>query len=78
MVARESLCEKEVACSASDCQGTNFETCVWRAVSSNHPLGGYSAQSSLYVYKGGLKLHLFHFFFFYIVAMSSYEHLTLH
>ena len=27
----ESLCDREVACSASDHQGSNFESCVWRA-----------------------------------------------
>ena len=29
-----SLRDREVACSASDHQGTNFESCVWRTVSS--------------------------------------------
>ena len=35
-----SLRDREVACSASDLQGLNFESCVWRAVSSHsshHP-----------------------------------------
>ena len=35
-----SLRDREVACSASDLQGLNFESCVWRAVSSllsRHP-----------------------------------------
>ena len=35
-----SLRDGEVACSASDRQGSNFESCVWRAVSphsSHHP-----------------------------------------
>ena len=31
-----SLRDREVACSASDRQGSNFESCVWRTVSSNH------------------------------------------
>ena len=34
------LCDREVACSASDRQGSNFESCVWRTVSSqssHHP-----------------------------------------
>ena len=31
----ESLRDREVACSASDLQGLNFESCVWRAVSSH-------------------------------------------
>ena len=42
-----SLCDREVACSASDRQGTNFESCL--------------AQFSLYVHKGGLKPDSFHF-----------------
>ena len=29
-----SLSDREVACSASDRQGSNFESCVWRTVSS--------------------------------------------
>ena len=60
-----SLCDREVACSASDCQGSNFESCVWRAVSSHstyHPQEVLLAQFTLYVHKGGLKPHLFHFF----------------
>ena len=35
-----SLCDREVARSTSDLQGLNFESCVWRAVSSpssHHP-----------------------------------------
>ena len=35
-----SLRNREVACSASDRQGSNFESCVWRTVSSqssHHP-----------------------------------------
>ena len=32
-----SLREREVACSASDRQGSNLESCAWRAVSSHHP-----------------------------------------
>ena len=39
------LCDREVACSASDHQGSNFESCVWRAVSSHSS----SAQLSQYV-----------------------------
>ena len=30
-----SLRDREVACSASDHQGSNFESCVWRTVSSH-------------------------------------------
>ena len=32
-----SLRDREVVCSASDRQGSNFESCVWRTVSSHHP-----------------------------------------
>ena len=45
-----SLCDREVACSASDLQGLNFESCVWRAVSSHsshHPQEVLLAQFSL-------------------------------
>ena len=54
----ESLRDREVACSASDRQGSNFESCVWRTVSSqssHHPQEVLLAQFSLYVHKGGLK-----------------------
>ena len=60
-----SLCDREVACSASDRQGSNFESCVWRTVSSHlshHPQEVLLAQFSLYVHKGGLKLDSFHFY----------------
>ena len=53
-----SLRGREVACSASDRQGLNFESCVWRTVSSqssHHPQEALLAQFSLYVHKGGLK-----------------------
>ena len=58
-----SLRDREVACSASDRQGSNFESCVWRTVSSHHPQEVLLAQFSLYVHKGGLKPDSFHFFF---------------
>ena len=60
-----SLRDREVACSASDRQGANFESCVWRTVSSRssrHPQEVLLAQFSLYVHKGGLKPDSFHFF----------------
>ena len=60
-----SLCDREVACSASDRQGSNFESCVWRTVSSqsyHHPQEVLLAQFSLYVHKGGLKPDSFHFY----------------
>ena len=59
-----SLRDRVVACSASDRQGSNFEFCVWRTVSSqssHHPQEVLLAQFSLYVHKGGLKPDSFHF-----------------
>ena len=53
-----SLRDREVACSASDHQDSNFESFVWRTVSSqssHHPQEVLLAQFSLYVHKGGLK-----------------------
>ena len=58
-----SLRDRELACSASDRQGSNFESCVWRTVSSrssHHPQEVLLAQFSLYVHKGGLKPDSFH------------------
>ena len=58
-----SLRDRGVACSASDRQGSNFESCVWRTVSSHlshHPQEVLLAQFSLYVHKGGLKPDSFH------------------
>ena len=60
-----SLRDREVACSASDRQGSNFESCVWRTMSSqssHHPQEVLLAQFSQYVHKGGLKPNLFHLF----------------
>ena len=59
-----SLRDREVVCSASDRQGSNFESCVWKTVSSqssHHPQEVLLAQFSLYVHKGGLKPDSFHF-----------------
>ena len=59
-----SLRDREVACSASDRQGSNFESCVWKTVSSqssHHPQEVLLAQFSLYVHKGCLKPDSFHF-----------------
>ena len=59
-----SLRDREVACSASDRQGSNLEYCVWRTVSSHsshHPKEVLLAQFSLYVHKGGIKPDSFHF-----------------
>ena len=61
-----SLRDREVACSASDRRGSNFESCVWRTVSSqtsHHPREVLLAQFSLYVHKGGLKPDSFHFIY---------------
>ena len=65
-----SLRDREVACSASDRQGSNFESCVWRTVSSqssHHPQEVLLAQFSLYVHKGGLKPDSF----FALLALTS-------
>ena len=62
-----SLRDREVACSASDRQGSNFESCVWRTVSSqssHHSQEVLLAQFSLYVHKGGLKPDSFYFILF--------------
>ena len=59
-----SLRDREVACSASDRQGSSLESCVWRTVSSqssHHPQEVLLAQFSLYVHKGGLKPDSFHY-----------------
>ena len=59
-----SLRGRELACSASDRQSSNFESCVSRTVTSHschHPQEVLLAQFSLYVHNGGLKPHSFHF-----------------
>ena len=59
-----SLRDREVACSASDRQGSNCKSCFWRTVSSqssHHPQEVILAQFSLYVHKGGLKPDSFHY-----------------
>ena len=77
-----SLRDREVACSASDRQGLNFESCVWRTVSSHsshHPQEVLLAQFSLYVHKGGLKPESFHFHTvgFHFETYMVRSHLTL-
>ena len=70
-----SLRDRGVACSASDRQGSNFESCVWRTVSSHsshHPQYVLLAQFSLYVHKGGLKPDSFHF-----LGRAQYTGLTM-
>ena len=71
-----SLRDREVACSASDRQGSNFESCVWRTVSSHsshHPQEVLLAQFSLYVHKGGLKSDSF--YFCQLASIQSLNHL---
>ena len=71
-----SLRDREVACSASDRQGSNFESCVWRTVSSqssHHPQEVLLAQFSLYVHKGGLKPDSFHLFHFHLCLEKSHD-----
>ena len=68
-----SLRDREVACSASDRQGSNFESCVWRTVSSqssHHPQEVLLAQFSLYVHKGGLKPDSFHFISVFLFSLA--------
>ena len=61
-----SLRDREVACSASDRQGSNFESCVWRTVSSHsshHPqevlLAQFSQFSQNEVWGRGCYITLF-------------------
>ena len=61
-----SLRDREIACSATDRQGSNFESCVRRTVSphsSHHPQEVLLAKFSLYVHKSGLKPDSFHFWY---------------
>ena len=70
-----SLRDREVACSASDRQGSNFESCVWRTVSSqssHYPQEVLLAQFSLYVHKGGLKPDSFHFFIAHCLTFKTF------
>ena len=76
-----SLRDREVACLASDRQGSNFESCVRRAVSfqsSHHPQEVLLAQFSLYVHKGGLKPDSFHFICISAsFSISYYSHVRM-
>ena len=75
-----SLRVREVACSASDRQGSNFESCVWRTVSSqssHHPQEVLLAQFSLYVHKGDLKPDSFHFLLAAYYSCNPSKHDTL-
>ena len=64
-VSSPSTCESQYcSASASDRQDSNFDSCVWRTLSSqssHHPQEVLLAQFSLYVHKGGLKPYSFHF-----------------
>ena len=76
-----SLRDREVACSASDRQGSNFESCVWRTVSSqssHHPQEVLLAQFSLYVHKGGLKPDSFHFHLHHAIHHLNGHLFTFH
>ena len=71
-----SLRDREVACSVSDRQGSNFESCVWRTVSSqssHHPQEVLLAQFSLYVHKGGLKPDSFFYWILYALAQDNVQ-----
>ena len=76
-----SLRDREVACSASDLEGLNFESCVWRAVSSHsshHPQEVLLAQFSLHVHKSDLKPDAFHFIFIYDIPKTSNSEISLY
>ena len=68
------LSDREVACSASDLQGLNFEFCVWRAQCHLSHLTIFRiilrAQFGLYVHKSGLKPVSFHFHFAFRLLVS--------
>ena len=75
-----SLRDREVACSASDRQGSNFESCVWVTVSSqsyHHPQEVVLAQFSVYVHKGGLKPDSFHFTHHVLPDLSRFFWITI-
>ena len=74
-----SLRDREVACSASDRQGSNFASCVGTTVSSlssHHPQEVLLAQFSLYVHKGGLKPDSFYFSVHLVSWGSSWSRFT--
>ena len=69
------LRDQEVGCSASDRQGSNFESCVWRTVSSqssHHPQEVLPAQFSLYVHKAYMctKPDSFHFHYIEFIDIN--------
>ena len=75
-----SLRDREVACTGSDRQGSIFESCVWRTVSSqssHHPQEVLLAQFSLYVHKGGLKPDSFHLLAAVFIILENVHRLTV-
>ena len=61
-------------CSASDRQGSNFESCVWRTVSAHsyhHPQEVLLARFNLVVHKFGLKSHSFIHSFVFLLKLNS-------
>ena len=69
-----SLRDREVASPVSDRQGSNFESCIWRAVpsqSSHYSHEVLLAQFSLYVHKGRLKPHSFHSIYVLYIAVCG-------
>ena len=63
----KSLRDREVACLASDRQGSNFESCVQcHLIHLTILRSFFLAQFSLYVHKGGLRPDSFHFISFHL------------
>ena len=79
------LRDREVACSASDRQGLNFEPCVCWVVSSHlshNPQEVLLARFILYVHKSGLKPDSFQFYVLAgiklpLILSSSVKHLII-
>ena len=72
----ESLRDREVACSASNRQGSNFESCVWRTVSSHsshHSQEVLLAQFSLCAQKWPKA----RFISFHLHKLDPYQHKML-
>ena len=75
-----SLRDRKVVCSASDLQRLNFESCIWRAVSSHsphHPQEVLLAQSSLYVHKQWPKARFISFVAYKTQLLLCSPYLTL-
>ena len=71
-----SLCDREVACPASDRQGSNFESCGWRTVSSQSSHHPQEVLLALYVHKGGLYKARFISFFCHLIKTISTQLFT--